>query len=76
MLQRPGDINGLLGLLEDKSRQNPEDIELMQRLSRLYLRNGDSKAAEAVIDRILKLDPDNAPVMVELADCLIRRKAY
>lgn len=76
MLQRPGDINGLLGQLEAKSRYNPEDLELMQRLSRLYLRNGDTKSAEAVIERILKLDPDNTQAMVELADCQIRRGAY
>jgi tetratricopeptide (TPR) repeat protein len=76
MLQRPGDMNGLLDQLEEKSRQNPADLDLLQRLSRLYMRNGNNTDAEAVIEKILKIDPDNAQVMVELADCQIRRGAY
>ncbi|NCB37999.1 MAG: tetratricopeptide repeat protein [Erysipelotrichia bacterium] len=76
MLESPKELAGLLGQLEQKSRQNPDDIELLQRLARLSLRNGNEDEAARIFERIIKNDPQNAQIMVELADCLIRRSAY
>lgn len=76
MLESPKELNGLLVQLEDQSRQTPDDVKLMLRLARLYLRNGSFSEAEQTFERLLKLDNNNAQVMVELAHCLIRKGAH
>ncbi len=76
MLESPKELTGLLVQLEEQSRQNPEDTELMLRLARLYVRNGDNQQAVNVFSKVLKTNPDNFAIMVELAACHIRSESY
>ncbi len=76
MLESPKELNGLLDQLEQQSRQNPEDVELMLRLARLYVRNGDYGPAATIFQKILKADNDNVAAIVELAGCLIKTSAF
>ncbi len=73
MLDGPKDFHGLLGQLQEKSRQNPEDNELMLRLARLYVKNKDYQHAADTFCRILRIDSRNPHLMVELAHCHIRQ---
>lgn len=76
MLEAPRNMIGLLVQLEQEARENPDDINLMQRLARLYLKNGASEDATRIYEKILRLEPENALVMVELANCHIRHGQY
>ncbi len=76
MLEAPRNMIGLLVQLEQESRENPDDIQLMLRLARLYLKNGAEDDAVRVFQKILKIEPENAVVMVELANCRIRQRLF
>ncbi|GAB4269069.1 MAG: hypothetical protein Kow0029_04880 [Candidatus Rifleibacteriota bacterium] len=76
MLEGPKNIIGLLVQLEEKSRENPDDVGLMQRLARLYFKNGAIEDSARIYEKILKIQPENVPVLVELANCRIRQKEY
>ncbi len=76
MLESPKELTGLLGKLEVQSRETPDNVELLLRLARLYVRNGDVRQATEVLEKALKISPDCVPVMVELAGCLVRNSAY
>jgi tetratricopeptide (TPR) repeat protein len=70
MLEGPKGFSGLLLQLEAESQHNPNDIELMQRLGRLYFRNNSIEEATRVFRQILQLDENNLSALVELSLCL------
>lgn len=72
MLEAPKNMLGLLVQLEHETRENPDDIQLMQRLARLYLKNGANEDSVRIYEKILRLEPENALIMVELANCHIK----
>lgn len=76
MLEAPRNMIGLLVQLEQESAQNPDDIQLMQRLARLYLKNGAVEESARVLEKILRIEPDNALITVEMAGCRIRQQQY
>lgn len=76
MLESPRELSGLFDQLRQQSSQNPDDLDLLQRLARLYLKNGNLKDAQNVYDRLLKADRENAQTRVEIAHCFIRQKLY
>lgn len=76
MLESPRDLSGLFDQLKQQSIQNPDDLELLQRLARLYLKNGNFKEAQSVYERLLKADRENAQIRVEVAHCFIRQKMF
>ena len=49
----------VLPLLEQKLLEAPEDISLLQRLSEIYRQQGQLKAAEAIHQKLLSLDPQS-----------------
>jgi len=76
MLESPRELSGLFDQLREQSTQNPDDIDLLQRLARLYLKNGNLKEAQSIFDRLIKADRENAQLRVEISHCLIRQKLY
>ncbi|MDN5279975.1 MAG: hypothetical protein PWR01_3940 [Clostridiales bacterium] len=76
MLEAPRNMLGLLVQLEDKARENPDDIQLMLRLARLYLKNGAGDDSVRIYQQILKTEPENASALVELANCHIRQRQF
>lgn len=76
MLEAPRNMIGLLGQLEQEAREKPDDIQLMQRLARLYLKNDAIEDSTRIYENILKLEPENAMVMAELANCRIRQQQF
>lgn len=76
MLEGPKNMIGLLVQLEEKARKSPDDIDLMQRLARLYLKNSALEDSVRIYEKILKLEPENVSAMTELAHCRIKQRQY
>jgi tetratricopeptide (TPR) repeat protein len=54
--------------------QRPDDAQLTSRLGRLLIRQGDLRAAEAILRRALELDPTASAPRCDLADVLDAQK--
>lgn len=76
MLEGPKDLNRLLITIKEKSRENPDDLSLIQRLARLHLKNRNFELAAEAFERIIKIDPNHIASYVELAMCRIQQKSF
>ena len=76
MLESPKEFLGLLIQLEEESQSNPGDLGLLQRLGRLYLRNGSVDEAIKTFNKILVFDSDNVTALIELGLCLIKSRQF
>jgi len=66
-----GDMAKAIGLLEENRRQMPNDPTVLLTLGSLYERGGRLPEAQALYRETLKLDPDNAAAMNNLAYNLV-----
>ena len=51
--------NGALKILQKLNNDHPDNVEVLQRMARVYQLMNDSKNTDAVYEQILKIDPEN-----------------
>ncbi|RCK80274.1 MAG: TPR repeat [Candidatus Ozemobacter sibiricus] len=66
-MEGPRHLHELLSQLEEQSQETPNDLNLLRKLGRLYLRNGSVAAAVRVFQRLLAQAPDDLAASVDLA---------
>ncbi len=70
---QPGDFRIAAMLLEEATRLNPTDDELLRRLTEAYSAAGDEDAALETTERIVRLDPGDTVAQLRLISGRIRR---
>ncbi|HNV69442.1 MAG TPA: tetratricopeptide repeat protein [Candidatus Ozemobacteraceae bacterium] len=76
MLQAPKDLPQLIRSFEAHALAHPEDLSLMFKLGRLYLRNRNHPEACRAYRQILQHDADNLQARVELALCEAQQRHF
>ena len=69
MLQGPRDLPEVLKEFEEKALACTDNLALLFKLGRLYLRNGNPEDARRAYQKILSQDPENVAARVEAALC-------
>jgi Flp pilus assembly protein TadD len=55
-----GDMDGALAQLKLAVKKSPDDPTYLLGLATFYVQVGDTEAARPLVEKLLKLDPDNA----------------